>query len=280
MTAIAVVVLAAGCGSSAQRLSRTAHTTHAQPSSTSTSSTSSLPRRRPTRSRRPILRRSSRPPVRPAPGRRPRPRPPQQPSTPSAHPKLTGPASITRAPAKGAPTTAQIRQALVSLQATKRRFQLEHVDTGGAVVDAATLPPGPWYTSIASFYGAPLFGNGVACGGILHPWTLGVANKTLPCGTKVVFQYGSRAIEVKVIDRGPYIAGREWDLTAATAVALHFPGLGPGPLAPRAVSPARAFRRLAAAAAAACARSPSRSRPSPSTRRTASRPPPSCASGG
>ena len=149
------------------------------------------------------------------------------PATASAHPKVTGPASITRAPAKGAPTTAQIRQALVSLQATKRRYQLEHVDTGGAVVDAADLPPGPWYTSIASFYGAPLFGNGVACGGILHPWTLGVANKTLPCGTKVVFQYGSRAIEVKVIDRGPYIAGREWDLTAATAVALHFPGLGP-----------------------------------------------------
>ena len=149
------------------------------------------------------------------------------PSTPSGHPKLTGPASITSAPAKGAPTAAQIRQALVSLQATKRRYQLEHVDTGGAVVDAADLPPGPWYTSIASFYGAPLFGNGVACGGILHPWTLGVANKTLPCGTKVLFQYGSRAIEVQVIDRGPYIAGREWDLTAATAVALHFPGLGP-----------------------------------------------------
>ena len=149
------------------------------------------------------------------------------PSTPSGHPKLTGPASITSAPAKGAPTAAQIRQALVSLQATKRRYQLEHVDTGGAVVDAADLPPGNWYTSIASFYGAPLFGNGVACGGILHPWTLGVANKTLPCGTKVLFQYGSRAIEVQVIDRGPYIAGREWDLTAATAVALHFPGLGP-----------------------------------------------------
>jgi rare lipoprotein A (peptidoglycan hydrolase) len=29
-----------------------------------------------------------------------------------------------------------------------------------------------------------------------------------------------------VIDRGPYIAGREWDLTGATADALAFPGLG------------------------------------------------------
>jgi rare lipoprotein A len=148
-------------------------------------------------------------------------------TTPVGPPKVTGAASNTSAPAKGALTNAQVRQALVSLQATKRRYQLDHVDTGGAVVDAATLPAGHWYTSVASFYGAPLFGNGVACGGILHPWTLGVANKTLPCGTKVLFEYGKRAIQVKVIDRGPYVAGREWDLTAATAVALHFPGLGP-----------------------------------------------------
>ena len=55
----------------------------------------------------------------------------------------------------------------------------------------------------------------------------GVANKTLPCGTKVIFRYGNRAIEVPVIDRGPYIPGREWDLTGATAEALRFPGLGP-----------------------------------------------------
>jgi rare lipoprotein A (peptidoglycan hydrolase) len=148
-------------------------------------------------------------------------------TTSSALPKVTGPASNTSAPAKGAPSTAQVRRALVSLRATEHRYRLDHLDTGGAVVDAATLPPGRWYTSIASFYGAPLFGNGVACGGILHPWTLGVANKTLPCGTEVLFEYGSRAIRVKVIDRGPYVAGREWDLTAATAVALHFPGLGP-----------------------------------------------------
>jgi rare lipoprotein A len=226
VTAIAVVVLAAGCGTSARPLSRTADTTHAQPSSTSTSSSSSLsstatnavPKAHP---------QAVEPTAGQAGSGTTAATSTTAESTPSGHPRLTGPASITSAPAKGAPTTAQIRAALVSLEATKRRYQLQHVDTGGAVVDAATLPPGPWYTSIASFYGAPLFGNGVACGGILHPWTLGVANKTLPCGTKVLFQYGSRAIEVRVIDRGPYIAGREWDLTAATAVALHFPGLGP-----------------------------------------------------
>jgi rare lipoprotein A (peptidoglycan hydrolase) len=55
---------------------------------------------------------------------------------------------------------------------------------------------------------------------------LGVANKTLPCGTMVTFVYNGRAIRVPVLDRGPYIAGREWDLTGATAEALRFPGLG------------------------------------------------------
>jgi rare lipoprotein A (peptidoglycan hydrolase) len=142
-------------------------------------------------------------------------------------PQITGPASVTSAPAKGAPTTAEVRNALLRLKTVERRYRLDRVDYTNALLTPSEIPPGKWLTSIASFYGAPLFGNGVACGGILHPWTLGVANKTLPCGTKVLFRYGGRAIEVKVIDRGPYIAGREWDLTAATAVALHFPGLGP-----------------------------------------------------
>jgi rare lipoprotein A len=232
VTAIAVVVLAAGCGTSAQRPSGTTqrspgttHTARALPSGKTSSPSTTTTGTVPTPHAQAVEPAAGQ--VAPGAAVSSSTAAQSPPATSSAHPKVTGPASITRAPAKGAPTTAQIRQALVSLQATKRRYQLEHVDTGGAVVDAADLPPGPWYTSIASFYGAPLFGNGVACGGILHPWTLGVANKTLPCGTKVVFQYGSRAIEVKVIDRGPYIAGREWDLTAATAVALHFPGLGP-----------------------------------------------------
>jgi rare lipoprotein A len=233
VTAIAVVVLAAGCGTSTRPLSGTTHATHprqvtrTQPSGGSSTSTSSTTGALPTAHPQAVEPTAGQASSAAAPAAATSSPAQSAPSIPSGHPKLTGPASVTGAPAKGAPTADQIRSALVSLQAFKRRFQFEHLDTGGEVVDAADLPPGPWYTSIASFYGAPLFGNGVACGGILHPWTLGVANKTLPCGTKVLFQYGSRAIEVKVIDRGPYIAGREWDLTAATAVALHFPGLGP-----------------------------------------------------
>ena len=78
----------------------------------------------------------------------------------------------------------------------------------------------------ASYYGPGLYGNGVACGGTLWPGTLGVANKTLPCGTMVKLRYHGRSVTVPVIDRGPYVAGREYDLTTATKARLGFPGVG------------------------------------------------------
>lgn len=78
----------------------------------------------------------------------------------------------------------------------------------------------------ASYYGPGLYGNGVACGGTLTPTTRGVAHKTLPCGTRVTFQYGRRTVVAKVIDRGPYVAGRDWDLTEQTKKDLGFGGVG------------------------------------------------------
>ncbi|MGE5407130.1 MAG: septal ring lytic transglycosylase RlpA family protein [Syntrophothermus sp.] len=78
----------------------------------------------------------------------------------------------------------------------------------------------------ASYYGPGLYGNGVACGGTLMPGTLGVANRTLPCGTMVRLRYRGRSIRVPVIDRGPYVAGRDYDLTEAVRNRLGFPGVG------------------------------------------------------
>ena len=78
----------------------------------------------------------------------------------------------------------------------------------------------------ASYYGPGLYGNGVACGGTLRPSTRGVAHKTLPCGTRVTLQYGNRTVVARVIDRGPYIAGRDWDLTEQTRNDLGFGGVG------------------------------------------------------
>jgi peptidoglycan lytic transglycosylase len=75
----------------------------------------------------------------------------------------------------------------------------------------------------ASWYGG---GGGLACGGSLTSSTLGVANKTLPCGTLVTLRYSGRTVRVPVVDRGPYVAGREFDLTEATKRALGFGDTG------------------------------------------------------
>ncbi len=80
--------------------------------------------------------------------------------------------------------------------------------------------------AVASYYGPGLYGGALACGGRLGPGTLGVAHKTLPCGTKVTLRYHGRSVTVRVIDRGPYVAGRDFDLTAATKRRLGFPDLG------------------------------------------------------
>jgi rare lipoprotein A len=74
-----------------------------------------------------------------------------------------------------------------------------------------------------SWYGG---GGGLACGGQLTSATLGVANRTLPCGTWLTLRYDGRSVRVEVIDRGPYVEGREFDLTEATKRTLGFEGVG------------------------------------------------------
>lgn len=74
--------------------------------------------------------------------------------------------------------------------------------------------------AIATYFGSGFYGKQTACGQNLTPFTLGVANRTLPCGTLVEVSYGGHRLTVPVIDRGPYANGASWDLTEATAQAL------------------------------------------------------------
>jgi rare lipoprotein A len=78
----------------------------------------------------------------------------------------------------------------------------------------------------ASWYGPGLYGNNLACGGRLSAATRGVAHKTLPCGTRVTLRKGGRIVRTRVIDRGPFTAGREFDLTAAVRQSLGFGSTG------------------------------------------------------
>lgn len=72
----------------------------------------------------------------------------------------------------------------------------------------------------ATWYGPGFYGNQTACGRTLRRGTIGVAHRTLPCGTKVTFAYRGRHLVVPVIDRGPYTGGYDFDLTSGAARAL------------------------------------------------------------
>jgi hypothetical protein len=78
----------------------------------------------------------------------------------------------------------------------------------------------------ASYYGPGFYGNSTACGKTLTPSTMGVANKTLPCGSKVTLRYRGNTVTVPVIDRGPFAGNREYDLTTATKAKLGFGSTG------------------------------------------------------
>jgi rare lipoprotein A (peptidoglycan hydrolase) len=72
----------------------------------------------------------------------------------------------------------------------------------------------------ASWYGPGFYGNETACGETLSKQTVGVAHRTLPCGTKVVFFANGNWANAQVIDRGPFVKGVSWDLTGALAERL------------------------------------------------------------
>lgn len=75
---------------------------------------------------------------------------------------------------------------------------------------------------MATWYGPGLYGNTTACGQKMTPDLVGVAHKTLPCGTMVEVSYGGTSVVVPVVDRGPYAAGMTWDITEGAAKLLGF----------------------------------------------------------
>jgi rare lipoprotein A (peptidoglycan hydrolase) len=94
-------------------------------------------------------------------------------------------------------------------------------DTGGAAADAPPVKGKVHTTGVATWFGPGFYGKQTACGQTLTPSVIGVANRTLPCGTLIKVSYQGRALTVPVLDRGPYSSiGADWDLTAGAAQAL------------------------------------------------------------
>jgi rare lipoprotein A len=80
--------------------------------------------------------------------------------------------------------------------------------------------------ALASWYGPGLEGRPTASGEPFNPYGYTAAHKTLPLGTELMVSYGGRSVEVTVNDRGPYVDGRELDLSWAAARALGLTRVG------------------------------------------------------
>jgi rare lipoprotein A len=94
--------------------------------------------------------------------------------------------------------------------------------TGGASAPSGTPAKGVANRAqIATWFGPGFYGQKTACGQTMTPVIVGVASRTLPCGTLVLVNYRGHRLTVPVIDRGPYANnGATWDLTWGAASAL------------------------------------------------------------
>lgn len=80
----------------------------------------------------------------------------------------------------------------------------------------------------ASWYGPGFAGRRTASGEVFDPDQLTAAHRTLPFGTRVRVTHltNGRSVDVRITDRGPFIAGRVIDLSRGAAEAIGMLGSG------------------------------------------------------
>jgi hypothetical protein len=100
------------------------------------------------------------------------------------------------------------------------RAIVERGDAATASASPLTAQTTVFTGAVSSWYGPGFWGRRTACGIKLRRSTVGVAHRTLPCGTQVEVYYRGKVATVPVIDRGPFKKGRDWDLTQAAARQL------------------------------------------------------------
>ena len=91
----------------------------------------------------------------------------------------------------------------------------------GVVQDEARAEP-----MVSSWYGPGFEGAVTASGEIYNYGDYTAAHPYLPFGTDLLVSYGGYSVVVEVNDRGPYVYGRELDLSqsAAEAIGLTYVG--------------------------------------------------------
>ena len=104
---------------------------------------------------------------------------------------------------------------------------------GATVVAGMTLlAPTPSHAA-SSCVGASHYGYGdgyhgqiTANGERFNTYAMTAAHRSLPFGTRLRVTYGGRSVLVRINDRGPYVAGRDLDLSYAAFSALAPPSRG------------------------------------------------------
>jgi rare lipoprotein A (peptidoglycan hydrolase) len=82
------------------------------------------------------------------------------------------------------------------------------------------------FNAHCSWYGNQFHGRTTASGQIFNQNDFTCASKTLPFGTRLALTRGDKRIIVIVNDRGPFIPGRDLDLSRGAARALGISGIG------------------------------------------------------
>ncbi|MHB8923985.1 MAG: septal ring lytic transglycosylase RlpA family protein [Coriobacteriia bacterium] len=126
---------------------------------------------------------------------------------------------------------ARARKELAASEATLREYEAKLAASKKASSAGAQSGPnqtvsgsGAWKTAVASHYGRNFTGRG-ASGDVIGPYSMIVAHKTLPFGTLIEFEYQGKRAVARVADRGPYTAGRTFDLGPGVVRVLDFSGV-------------------------------------------------------
>ncbi len=110
--------------------------------------------------------------------------------------------------------------------ATRVRARVDAPADASAASAAPELAITLYTPAKATWYGPGFYGRKTACKLKMSKTLVGVAHKSLPCGTMVTFLYKGRTITAPVVDRGPFANGAKWDLTYAAAQQIGFAATG------------------------------------------------------
>ena len=115
--------------------------------------------------------------------------------------------------------------AVIAAVALTRRSGDDSKNLPGAVPVPGTK--NGYYTGRAAPYSPTPEHPRTACGQRFTKATQGVAHPVLPCGVRLYIRFHGKEVLTQVIDRGPNVPGRDFDITKALANRLGLHGSQP-----------------------------------------------------